>query len=590
MKTILRVLPWLRRYPGMATAQLLCAIFGTLLVLILPSAVQIIIDDVIKENKPELLIPWVLIAAASAFGQNLLNALRIVLNNTLEQSVIFDIRSDLYRRLQSLPLPWFDKKPTGDLMTTIAEDVTAMERVLIDGVEQGLVSILQILIVGCWLFYRNAELAAIGMIPIPFLIAGAIYYTTTARSRYKNVRQSTSEMNSMLHDNISGIRQIKTYSMEQEEHARFNSFSHRLRTATLKVMRAWSFYNPSMAFIAATGAVLVLYFGGRAALAQEFKPGEFAGFVLMLPFFYDPVSRLHQLNQILQAGRAAADRVFDIMDAVPEDNATSGEPLRITEGHVVYKDVRFTYSGKHATLQGVNLEAKPGQVIALVGPTGAGKSTIINLLTRFYEYEGGSITIDGQDIKAVSKPSLRTAIGYVTQESFMFNGTVRDNLVIAKRDARDEELWEVLEAANARGFVDRLPEKLDTQVGERGVRLSVGEKQRLSIARALLKNPPILLLDEATASVDTETERLIQQALERLMVNRTSFVIAHRLSTVRHADRIYVLNLGKVEEEGTHAELLARGGLYAELCRTAFLNEVEEAREMIKLPVPDETE
>jgi ATP-binding cassette, subfamily B, bacterial len=581
MKTILRVLPWLRRYPGMAVAQLACAICGTVLVLVLPSAAKTIIDDVIRGNQPGLLLPWVLIAAAAAFGQNLLNALRIVLNNTLEQNVIFDIRSDLYRRLQTLPLPWFDNKPTGDLMTTIAEDVTAMERVLIDGVEQGLVACLQILMVGSWMLWHHPGLAGIGMLPIPFLVAGALFYTTTARGRYKEVRKSTSEMNSMLHDNISGIRQIKTYSMEDDEHSRFNSFSGRLRRATLKVMRAWSFYNPSMSFLAATGTILVLYFGGRAVLEGIVTQGEFFGFVLVLPFFYEPVGRLHQLNQILQAGRAAADRVFDIMDATPEENATAGETLRLTKGHVVYDDVKFTYSGKHATLQGVNLEARPGQVVALVGPSGAGKSTIINLLTRFYEYEGGRITIDGQDIRGVSKPSLRAAIGYVTQESFMFNGTVRDNLVIAKREAQENELWEVLEAANARAFVERLPQKLDTQVGERGVRLSVGEKQRLSIARALLKNPPILLLDEATASVDTETERLIQQALERLMVNRTSFVIAHRLSTVRHADRIYVLDLGKVVEEGTHSELLAQGGLYAELCRTAFLHEEEERAAML---------
>lgn len=576
MKTILRVLPWLRRYPGMAGAQLLCAILGTLVVLVPPNAVRGIVDDVIDGHHRDHLIPWVIAAAVAWLARDLLNGIRIVLNNTLEQNVIFDIRSDLYRKLQSLPLPWFDKKPTGDLMTTIAEDVTAMERVLIDGVEQGLIAVLQIISVGCCMFWFNPGLAAVTLIPLPLLAIGALYYTLTARGRYKEVRKSTSEMNSLLHDNISGIRQIKTYSMEAEEHTRFNAFSDRLRKATLKVMRAWALYNPSMAWVAALGTVLVLFFGGRAVLDGELTKGAFTAFFFLVPLFYDPVNKLHQLNQILQAGRAAADRVFDIMDAEPEDNASSGEKLRITRGHVVYDDVRFTYSGKHATLQGVSLGARPGQVVALVGPTGAGKSTIINLLTRFYEYEGGAITIDGQDIRTVSKPSLRAAIGYVTQESFMFNGTVRDNLVIAKRGASDDELWKVLEAANAKAFVERLPEKLDTQVGERGVRLSVGEKQRLSIARALLKNPPILLLDEATASVDTETERLIQQALERLMVNRTSFVIAHRLSTVRHADRIYVLNLGKVVEEGTHSELLAHGGLYAELCRTAFLHEEEE--------------
>ena len=241
MKTVLRVFPWLRRYPGLAFLQLACAILGTLMVLVPPTAIKTIVDDVIRAGQAEKLVPWVAFAAAAWFGRDLLNALRIILNNTLEQKVIYDIRSDLYSRLQSLPLPWFDKKPTGDLMTTIAEDVNSMERVLIDGVEQGLVALLQISVVGGWMFGTHAGLAAVGMVPIPFLMAGAIYYTTTARGRYKDVRKATSEMNSMLHDNISGIRQIKTYSMERDELARFNSFSDRLRQATLKVMRAWSF-------------------------------------------------------------------------------------------------------------------------------------------------------------------------------------------------------------------------------------------------------------------------------------------------------------------------------------------------------------
>ena len=571
MKTILRVLPWLRHYRLLAAGQFACAILGTLMVLVAPNAVKTIIDDVIGQGQAEKLLPWVLYAAAAWFGRDFLTTVRIILNNTLEQHVIYDIRSDLYRRLQLLPLSWFDNKPTGDLMTTVAEDVNAMERVLIDGVEQGLIAVLQIGVVGGWMFYNNPALAVTGMIPLPFLAAGAYWYTSTARGRYKDVRNATSEMNSMLHDNISGIRQIKAYGMEQPELDRFNSFSNRLRTATLRVMRAWSFYNPSMNFIGAAGTVLVLYFGGQAVLAKTMSAGQFTGFLFLMPFFYEPVGRLHSLNQILQAGRAAADRVFGILEATTEQHADTGEPLRLTKGHVEFDDVRFTYSGKNATLAGVSLEAHPGSVIALVGPTGAGKSTVINLLTRFYEFDGGDIRIDGQSIKTLNKPSLRSAIGYVTQESFMFNGTVRENLIIAKRDASDDELWTVLEAANDTTFVKRLPEQLGTQVGERGVRLSVGEKQRLSIARALLKNPPILLLDEATASVDTETERLIQQALERLMVNRTTFVIAHRLSTVRHADRIYVLNLGQIVEQGTHEELLRQNGLYADLCRTSLI-------------------
>jgi ATP-binding cassette subfamily B protein len=568
-----RILAYVQRYPTMIVLQMLSAIGGALIVWIPPWAIQQIVDGVNKHVGTNALLPMAGLAALAYFGRDFLNGTRIMLNNTLEQKVIRDIRSDLYERLQRLPLPWFDSKPTGDLMTTVAEDVPSMERMLIDGVEQGLVAVLQILAVGAYLFHLNYQLALMTLVPIPLLAIGALCYTLTAKGRYKAMRTATSDMNSLLHDNISGIRQIKAYGMEKEEHDRFNSYSNRLRMATLKVMRTWAVYNPTMSFLGSMGVVLVLLSVGFNWVSVTPSPGELTGLLWSLVLFYEPVGRLHSLNQIFQAGRAASERVFGILDAAEEPHVSDGETLIITAAHVKFDNVVFTYSGKNATLRGVSLEAKPGQTIALVGPTGAGKSTAINLLTRFYEAESGSITIDGQNIQTVSKPSLRSAIGYVTQESFLFNGTVRDNLVIAKRDATDDDLWRVLDAANAKVFVERLPELLDTQVGERGVRLSVGEKQRISIARALLKNPPILLLDEATASVDTETERLIQEALERLMVNRTSLVIAHRLSTVRHADRIYVFDQGQIVEQGTHEELLAENGLYADLCRKSLMAE-----------------
>jgi ATP-binding cassette subfamily B protein len=582
MRTFLRVFRWLKRYYWLSLAQLACAVCVTILILVLPSAAAGIIDKVIRGGRPDLLLPWTIAAAAAVIGQNLLNGVRIVLNNILQQNVIFDIRSEMHARLQSLPLPWFEQRPTGDLMTTVAEDVTALERVLRDGMEQGLLAFIQLTVVSFWLFSMQPNLAAISMIPMPLLAGGALYYTLTARGRFREVRRVTSELNSVLHDNISGIRQIKTYGMESSEHERFNTSSDRVRRATWKITFSWAIYSPAMSLVSASGTVLVLFFGGRAVLEGSITAGEFTGFALILPFFYEPVGRLHQINQIFQAGRAAAERVFHILDATPEENARQGTPLRVTKGHLMYRDVRFTFAGGRATLEGVTLEARPGEMVAIVGPTGAGKSTVINLLSRFYEPDSGIISVDGQDIRGVSKPSLRAAIGYVTQESFMFNGTVRDNLLLAKRDATESDLWAALEAANARAFVERLPDKLDTPVGERGTRLSGGEKQRLSIARVLLKNPPIILLDEATASVDNETERLIQKALERLMANRTAMVVAHRLSTVRHADRIYVLSHGKIVEEGTHDDLAEGYGLYAELCRGAFLNETREPA----LPAP----
>lgn len=575
MSTTLRVFNYTKRYPWLSLAQLSCAIISTLLVIVFPQVTRIIIDDVIPEQNHELLWQMVGLALLAFLGRDGFNSARIFLNNTFEQKVIFDLRSELYSKIQRLRLPWFDNKPTGDVMTRVAEDVTAMERVLIDGIEQGLVAVLQIGIIASVMFYMDAKLAAISLLPIPFLVLGASLYTRTAHKRYQGVRRATSAMNSLLHDNIAGIRQIKAYTMEEAEHARFNEASDKVRQASLVVMRAWAMYNPGMTFLASTGLVLVLAFGGQAAIDGRIEPGALAAFVLMLQLFYDPVNRLHSLNQLIQAGRAAGERVFDILDTEDEPGMNDGAVLEAVRGDIDFRNVGFSYTEKMPTLEGVSIRAEAGQTIALVGQTGAGKSTIINLLTRFYEYDNGEILIDGHSVGSLNKTSLREQIGYVTQESFLFNDTVRENLRIANREATDEEMWEALRIANATPFVKRLRDQLDSVVGERGVKLSVGEKQRISIARALLKNPPILLLDEATASVDTETERIIQEALERLMTSRTSIVIAHRLSTVRRADRIYVLDLGRVIEEGTHNELLALGGTYAKLCETAFLDESE---------------
>jgi ABC-type multidrug transport system fused ATPase/permease subunit len=567
----------------MAAGTMACAILATLCSFAFPSLTRLVIDRVIVEKRVELLTPIILAVLGAFLLRDVFNSLRIRINNVFEQNVIFDMRRDVYARLQRLPVDYFDQRASGDLMTRVIEDVNSVERVLIDGTEQGTVALLSVFGVLGFLLYLNPLLAGVALVPLPILAAGALWYTLTAHRRYRAQRQASSAMNALLMDNLQGVRQIKAYGQQLHEDARFAARADDLRRSTLGVMRVWASYSPAMSFAAALGSGLVLWVGGRMVIDGTISLGDLVGFLFFLALFYEPVGRLHGLNQMLQAARAAGERVFDILDTKTESaSAHRTRKLRLpVQGEVIYDRVSFSYGNQRVVLRDISLKARPGEMIALVGPTGAGKSTLVNLLPAFYEPTAGRVTIDGEDIGGVSLESLRSQISVVSQEAFLFNGTVRENILYGKLDATDTELVAAARAANCHDFISRLPEGYDSRVGERGVKLSVGEKQRVSIARALLKNAPILILDEATASVDTATERLIQEALERLMADRTSFVIAHRLSTIREADQILVLRQGEIIERGTHGELIDLNGLYSRLARIQNTTFIEESFERI---------
>lgn len=577
MAILVRILRHTFRYPLQSTLSLLMAVACTVLVLVLPGITSRFIDVIIGQNRPDLIISTAAYGIGAILLRQALFTLRTYYNNSLELKLTHLIRVELYDKLQRLPVKWFDSNSSGEIMSRVANDVPTTNRVIIEGVDQAIAAVLQFLIVMGYMLWHSWQLTLVTLVPLPFIAVLTAWWSRRSEPLWRESSEATSALNAILHDNLSGIRQIKAYTVEPQALESFDKASRKVGEKTMTVMRGQSLVWPGVSFIAESGIILMVAFGAWWVLQGHIKPGVVISFVIAWGFLFDPISRINALAQTFTRGIVSAERVFKIIDTPDETNLTEGARPEKMTGHVRFENVSFSYSEEAPTINQLSIEALPGQTVALVGATGAGKSTVLNLLTRFYDPTSGRILIDGIPLEGVSKEWLRDQLGYVTQESFLFNTTLRENLQLAKQDATDDEIWAALEAANAAFFVRASPDGLATVAGERGSRFSGGEKQRLSIARALLKNPPLLLLDEATSALDNHTERLVQEALENLRSDRTCFVIAHRLSTVQKADRICVLHHGKLIEQGTHAELLALGGSYAKLCEATFANDPRPA-------------
>lgn len=565
MSTLRRIIRHTMRFPLASLLSLILAVACTSLVLVLPSVTMRFIDGIIPHKRHDLIVPTALLGILAIAGRQVLFTFRTYCNNLLEMRITHLIRVELYDRLQRLPVKWFDSHSSGEIMTRVADDVPTMDRVVIDGIDQALAALLQFVIVLAYLFYHSWQLALVTLLPLPFIGLLTSWWSRRSEPMWKASSEASSALNAMLHDNLAGIRQIKAYTVEPEALEQFDEASRKVGDAHRHVMKGQALVWPGVSLIAESGIILMVAFGAWWAIEGKLSAGVVMSFLVAWGFLFDPISRINALAQTFTRGVVAAKRVFAIIDTPGESQLTEGLRPSAFRGGVRFDKVCFSYSTESPAVRDLCLQALPGQTIALVGPTGAGKSTVLNLLTRFYEPAEGTIWIDDVPITELSKEWLRDQTGFVTQENFLFNTSLRENLQIAKPGATDEEIWQALDAANASAFVRQLPEGLDTIAGERGVRFSGGEKQRLSIARALLKNPPLLLLDEATSALDNRTERLVQQALERLRSDRTCFVIAHRLSTVQQADCIHVMQDGQIVESGTHTELMEKQGIYARL-------------------------
>ena len=571
MKNYMRLLAYIKPYTRRLALAVVCIIMAAGANLYLPWIIKDMIDDVLMSKDMVMLN---LIAAGILvvmFTRGVFYYGQSYLVSYVGQRVIIDVRSVLFRKFQRMPLSYYDKQQTGTVMSYITNDVAVMQSAIVDNLIE-LVTEGSILIGSlAMMIYLDWKLSLLTLMTIPLVGFAMKIFGRKPKRSSTVIQERVAEITSLLQESISAIRVVKSFVRESYEIKRFEEQNWRNFQAAMKNVKLSSLLTPTVEFLAAIAVTFIVWFGGYEVVNEVITAGELVAFLTYAVNLANPVKRLSRVYAAIQKAMAAADRVFDIMDLDEKITDVPGaKPLPPIKGKVEFKDITFSYKEGQPALQHISLKAEPGQMIALVGPSGSGKSTIANLIPRFYDVDSGVITIDDHDIRQVTADSLREQIGLVPQETMLFSTSVMENIRYGRLEATDEEVIEAAKAANAEEFIKELPEGYDTKLGERGLNLSGGQRQRLAIARAILKNPRVLILDEATSALDTESEKIVQDALDNLMVGRTSFVIAHRLSTIFNADQIFVVENGHLREHGTHEELLAAGGLYSNLYNIQF--------------------